>query len=58
MLQRRQREVVGDQEAAAQLQQLLAAAARPYFSILEGWLCRGLLDDQWADFMVQEAQVG
>jgi hypothetical protein len=58
MLQRRQREVVGDEEATSQLQSLLRAAAAPYFRILEGWLCGGVLRDPWGDFMVQENLVG
>lgn len=37
---------------------LLACAAKPYFAILERWLCEGQLDDPFHEFMVVEDTVG
>ena len=48
---------VGDADAVAVLQRLLSSASRPYFEMLEGWLCKGILDDPYAEFMVREDKV-
>ena len=39
------------------VQKLLHAATRPYFSMLELWLCQGVLNDPYAEFMVEEEKV-
>ncbi len=39
------------------VQRLLRAASRPYFEMLEYWLCQGLLNDPYAEFMVEEDKV-
>lgn len=39
------------------VQRLLQAASKPYFSMLELWLCQGLLNDPFAEFMVEENTV-
>jgi len=44
----------GDAAATALLQRLLRAGCGPYFCTLERWLCEGVLDDPFAEFMVQE----
>ena len=44
----------GNVEATAVAQRLLQAASQPYFSMLELWLCQGLLNDPYAEFMVEE----
>jgi len=44
----------GDAAATALLQRLLRAGCGPYFCALERWLCEGVLDDPFAEFMVQE----
>lgn len=41
MLHARASSLVGDRPTAALMHQLLAAAARPYFAMLERWLCEG-----------------
>lgn len=33
---------------------MLSEASRPYFDILKAWVCHGLLDDPYNEFMVQE----
>lgn len=38
----------------ALLERLLRAGCVPYFAALERWLCEGVLDDPFAEFMVQE----
>ena len=40
--------------AVALLERLLRAGCAPYFAALERWLCEGVLDDPFAEFMVQE----
>lgn len=39
------------------VQRLLQAASKPYFSMLELWLCQGVLNDPYAEFMVEEDKV-
>lgn len=39
------------------VQKLLRAASTPYFAMLELWLCQGVLNDPYAEFMVQEDKV-
>lgn len=39
------------------VQRLLEAASQPYFQMLELWLCQGLLNDPYAEFMVEEDKV-
>lgn len=36
------------------MQQLLQDAARPYFTMLQRWMCEGLVEDPYGEFMVQE----
>ena len=47
----------GDEQAMVLVQKLLHAATRPYFSMLELWLCQGVLNDPYAEFMVEEDKV-
>ena len=39
------------------VQRLLRSASRPYFEMLECWLCQGVLSDPYAEFMVEEDKV-
>lgn len=39
------------------MQKLLQAATEPYFSMLQLWLHQGVLNDPYAEFMVQEDKV-
>lgn len=39
------------------MQKLLKAASAPYFSMLELWLRQGVLEDPYAEFMVQQDKV-
>ena len=48
---------VGDSDALVILQRLLTATCKPYFEMLESWLCRGILKDPYAEFMVKEDKV-
>ena len=48
---------MGDGAAHRLALRLLRAAAEPYFSMLERWLCEGTVDDPYAEFMVQEDAV-
>jgi hypothetical protein len=48
----------GDSAARALLGKLLRAGCKPYFQTLERWLCEGILDDPFCEFMVQENVVG
>ncbi|PSC76155.1 Gamma-tubulin complex component 2 [Micractinium conductrix] len=45
---------MGDAAAHRLALRLLRAAAEPYFSMLERWLCSGEVDDPYGEFMVQE----
>lgn len=45
---------VGDAAARGLLCKLLRAGCAPYFKTLEQWLCEGVLDDPFCEFMVQE----
>eukprot|EP00803_Ostreobium_quekettii_P010884 evm.model.scf_2240.1 EVM.evm.TU.scf_2240.1 scf_2240:446-5849(+) len=47
-------EHAGDMNAQGLLQKLLAAGCKPYFDILEQWLCEGVLNDPYSEFMIQE----
>lgn len=47
-------EYAGDMNAQALLQKLLCAGCNPYFNILEQWLCEGVLNDPYSEFMIQE----
>lgn len=33
---------------------LLAESSKPYFAMLQQWVCRGILDDPYKEFMIQE----
>lgn len=54
LLHARTRTVVGSSRASRLLQQLLAAAAAPYFEALTRWVSTGVLADPYAEFMVVE----
>lgn len=47
----------GDAEALSTLQRLLATSSKPYFEMLEAWLCEGVLNDPYAEFMIREDKV-
>lgn len=47
----------GDAAARGLLGKLLLAGAAPYFKMLERWLCEGVLDDPFSEFMVEENTV-
>lgn len=47
----------GDAAARGLLGKLLQAGAAPYFKMLERWLCEGVLDDPFSEFMVEENTV-
>lgn len=47
----------GDTAARGLLGKLLQAGCAPYFKMLERWLCEGVLDDPFGEFMVQENPV-
>lgn len=49
----RQRSLAGDRAGQQLVGQLLEAAAEPYFGILRQWLCSGVLDDPYKEFMVK-----
>lgn len=44
----------GNRTSQSVLQKLLEAACVPYFEILEKWLCEGILDDPYGEFIIQE----
>lgn len=46
--------LLGDAAAHRLALRLLRAAAEPYFAMLERWLCEGVVDDPYGEFMVQE----
>ncbi|GMH33486.1 hypothetical protein BSKO_01320 [Bryopsis sp. KO-2023] len=48
------RTYTGDRDAHFVLRKLLEAASIPYFEIMEKWLCEGVLDDPYDEFIVQE----
>eukprot|EP00892_Ulva_mutabilis_P005707 jgi/Ulvmu1/3508/UM162_0015.1 len=52
LLHARARTVVGSARSAKLLQDLLAAAAAPYFEVLTRWVAAGALADPFAEFMV------
>jgi hypothetical protein len=54
-LQRAAAAHAGDAAASALLQQLLAAAAAPYCAALGRWVYEGVVDDPYAEFLIQEA---
>ncbi|EIE26959.1 hypothetical protein COCSUDRAFT_46296 [Coccomyxa subellipsoidea C-169] len=54
LLHSRYAAVAGDTAARGLLGKLLQAGCAPYFKMLERWLCEGVLDDPFAEFMVQE----
>lgn len=43
----------GDRAGQVLVGQLLEAASEPYFGILRQWLCWGLLDDPYNEFMIK-----
>ena len=47
----------GDADTTVVVQRLLEAASKPYFQMLELWLCQGVLNDPYAEFMVEEDKV-
>lgn len=57
LLSARQNATAGDAQALRVVQQLLKEAARPYFDMLQRWMCQGVVDDPYAEFMVQEDKV-
>eukprot|EP00210_Caulerpa_lentillifera_P000713 g690.t1 len=44
----------GSQNSQALLQKLLEAGCVPYFQVLEKWLCEGVLNDPFSEFMIEE----
>ena len=54
LLSARQNATAGDVQALRVVQQLLKEAARPYFGMLQRWMCEGVVEDPYAEFMVQE----
>lgn len=46
--------LMGDAAAHRLALRLLRAAAEPYFAMLERWLCEGLVDDPYSEFMIRE----
>ena len=46
----------GNAGDSLQLREVLAAAAAPYFGMLEAWLWQGRIQDPFQEFMVQQAQ--
>lgn len=53
LLVARQRSLAGDRAGQQLVGQLLEAAAEPYFGILRQWMCSGVLDDPYGEFMVK-----
>jgi hypothetical protein len=53
LLVSRQRSLAGDRSGQQLVGQLLEAAAEPYFGILRQWMCTGVLDDPYGEFMVK-----
>lgn len=53
LLVARQRSLAGDRAGQQLVGQLLEAAAEPYFGILRQWMCTGVLDDPYGEFMVK-----
>jgi hypothetical protein len=53
LLVSRQRSLAGDRAGQQLVGQLLEAAAEPYFGILRQWMCAGVLDDPYGEFMVK-----
>jgi hypothetical protein len=49
--------LAGDVDATKLVQNLLEKTSEPYFSMLELWLCQGLLNDPYSEFMVEEDKV-
>lgn len=43
----------GDRPGQLLVGQLFEAAAEPYFGILRQWMCWGLLDDPYHEFMIK-----
>jgi len=52
-----QRIYAGDVDATKLVKSLLEKACEPYFSMLELWLCQGVLNDPYSEFMVEEDKV-
>lgn len=50
--------LAGDPQGRALVARLLSAACEPYFAMLQRWLCEGVLDDPYGEFMVLEDTVG
>jgi len=46
----------GDDRSAQTHAYLLEKAAGPYMAMLEKWICRGVLEDPYGEFMVKEEQ--
>lgn len=57
LLHSRHAAVAGDVAARGLLGKLLRAGCAPYFKMLERWLCEGVLDDPFCEFMVQDNPV-
>lgn len=53
LLAARQKALAGDRPGQQLVGQLLEAAAEPYFGILRQWLCWGVLEDPYNEFMVK-----
>jgi gamma-tubulin complex component 2 len=45
-------EVIGDPLASKFLSRILTAVTAPYFSMLELWICHGIIDDPYGEFVV------
>lgn len=54
LLHERTAMALGDASAHALVLRLLRVASEPYFAMLERWLCEGVVDDPYEEFMVQE----
>lgn len=54
LLHAKMKQMSGSQNAEALLRKLLEAAAVPYFEILERWLCEGVIQDPYSEFMIEE----
>lgn len=52
LLHARSKTIVGSARSSRLLQQLLAAAAAPYFEVLTRWVAAGVLNDPFSEFMV------
>ena len=47
-------DVVGDPLASKFLSRILASVTAPYFSMLEKWICRAVVDDPYDEFVIMQ----